>query len=241
MEKIEQFMNLKNIKIFQDEKKFKFNLDSILLANFVCTHYKRGKIIDLATGTLPIPLYLNFYLKQKIWAVELQKDICELGNKTIEINHLEDFIFLNQADIKNIKNDYELHSFDVVVCNPPYFNLFNSKKVSKEESKVLARHNLTLKIEDVLCAARFLLKNQGKLFLIYRTENIQPLLSLLHDYNLEPKVIRFIHSRVEEKSKLFLIEARLNGKSGCIIENPLIVYKNKMEYTEEILEIFGGV
>ena len=88
---------------------------------------------------------------------------------------------------------------------------------------------------------KFLLKNQGKLFLIYRTENIQPLLSLLHDYNLEPKVIRFIHSRVEEKSKLFLIEARLNGKIGCIIENPLIVYKNKMEYTEEILEIFGGV
>lgn len=239
MIKEEQFLNFNKLKIYQDDTCFKYNLDSILLADFVLNHYKKGKIIDLATGTIPIPLFLAYHLKKEITAVELQKNIYEIGCKTIKENHLEDFIHLIHEDINHLKQIYTLNSFDVVICNPPYFPLEEKRKISNEISKSVARHEVTLKLEDVIDISKYLLKNKGSLFLIYRTERITELLNLLRRNNLEPKIIRNIYSNVHSNSKLFLIEARLNGGKGCIIEKPLIIYSDSNKYSLEILKMFG--
>lgn len=239
MVKEEQFLNFDKLKIYQDDKMFKYNLDSILLADFVANHYKRGKIIDLATGNIPIPLFLSYRLKQKIIAVELQKEVYDLGSKTIKRNELEKEIKLIHEDIRNLKNIFPLNSFDVVVCNPPYFKVDENKKLSKSNSKALARHELTLCIQDIITISKYLLNNKGSLFLIYRTERIVELLSLLHVHNLEPKVIRVVYSNTNATAKLFLIEARLNGSKGCLLENPLIIYDGMNKYTEEIIKMFG--
>lgn len=239
MIKEEQFLNFDKLKIYQDDKMFKYNLDSILLADFVTKHYKRGKIIDLATGNIPIPLFLSYRLKQKITAVELQKEVFDLGIKTIKRNKLEESIKLIHEDIRNLKSIFPINSFDVVVCNPPYFKVEGNKKLSQYSNKALARHELTLCIQDIITISKYLLNNKGSLFLIYRTERIVELLSLLHDHNLEPKVIRVVYSNTNASAKLFLIEARLNGSKGCLIENPLIIYNNTGEYTKEIIKMFG--
>ena len=236
---LDNFIHSKKIKIYQKEDGFKYNMDSILLANFVASHYKRGNIIDLATGNIPIPLYLYYRLKKEITAVELQRDIYQLGRKTIEYNHLEPFIHLFCEDIRNVKKQFLTNSFSVVVCNPPYFSVKDNYKLAEERRKAIARHEVTLTIEDIVIQSKYLLNNQGSLFLIYRTERMIELFSLLHKNNLEPKVIRMIHSRKEKAAKLFLIEARLNAHAGCIIEKPLIVYENGNVYTKEIITMFG--
>lgn len=236
---LDKFLNLKGVKIYQESTGFKYNLDSILLADFVVHHYKKGKIIDFATGNIPIPLFLNYHLKQSITAVELQREIYDLGVQTIKHNHLEKSIQLLCADVKDLKNYFVQNSFTVVICNPPYFSLSDNYKIAKEEKKSLARHELSLKMEDIILQAKYLLNNKGSLFLIYRTERMIELLSLLHQNNIEPKVIRMIHARKEENAKLFLVEARLNAHPGCIIEKPLFIYENVNEYTKEIITIFG--
>ena len=239
MIKEEQFLNFDKLKIYQDDNMFKYNLDSILLADFVARHYKRGKIIDLATGNIPIPLFLSYRLKKEITAIELQQEVYELGCKTIKRNNLEEKIKLLHDDVRNLKHLFLQNSFDVVICNPPYFKIEENKKLAKSSNKALARHELTLCIQDIVTISKYLLNNKGSLFLIYRTERIVELLSLLHENNLEPKVIQVIYSKRTKNAKLFLIEARLHGSKGCLIEKPLIIYDDTNQYTTEIIRMFG--
>lgn len=239
MIQLEHFLNFNKFKIYQDSDRFKYTLDSILLADFVVKHYRKGKIIDLATGTIPIPLFLQTRLNQKVVAVELQKEICALATKTIQYNGLEDRIELIQGDVRQLKDQYAPDSFDVVICNPPYFSLEDRSLLSKRASKSIARHELTLTLEDIINVSRYLLKDKGKLFLIYRTERIVELLSKLSSNKLEPKTIQIIYSNRHKKSKLFLIEARLNGGKECTIDPPLIVYNDSGQYTKEIIDMLG--
>ena len=46
------------LKIYQDEEKFKFSLDSLLLSEFVDIKKSDRKLIDLCSGNAPLPLIL---------------------------------------------------------------------------------------------------------------------------------------------------------------------------------------
>ena len=63
-----------NLKIYQDENYFKFSLDSILLAEYIKLK-KNDKIIDLCTGNAPIPMILSTKYNNKIYGIELQKNV----------------------------------------------------------------------------------------------------------------------------------------------------------------------
>ena len=89
METINDLLNYNGLKIVQNTDWFKFSLDSVLLANFVNVN-KKTKIIDFCTGNVPIPLFLSHKTNQKIVAVELQKEIYDLANKSVKLNHLEE-------------------------------------------------------------------------------------------------------------------------------------------------------
>ena len=89
METINDLLNYNGLKIVQNTDWFKFSLDSVLLANFVNVN-KKTKIIDFCTGNAPSPLFLSHKTNQKIVAVELQKEIYDLANKSVKLNHLEE-------------------------------------------------------------------------------------------------------------------------------------------------------
>jgi len=64
-------------------------------------------------------------------------------------------------------------------------------------------------------------------------------LVLLRKYKIEPKEMRFVHSKQNEKPNLILIKAVKNAKEYLKIEKPLIIYNEDGSYTEEILEIYN--
>ena len=106
MEKLDDLVGYKNRKIYQNTDWFSFNLDSILLANFVTKNLKNKKILDIGTGTGVIPLILTINENVKIDAIEIQKNVYDMCKKTIEYNKLED-------RIKLINNDVEIYSKDI--------------------------------------------------------------------------------------------------------------------------------
>ena len=78
-------------------------MDSILLPNFVELTPNVKKIIDFCTGNAPIPMLMSFRTKARIFGVELQKDIYDLGMESILENKMDNQIELINGDVKKIK------------------------------------------------------------------------------------------------------------------------------------------
>ena len=232
-------LNYKNAYIFQDTEYFKMSLDSLLLSKFVTINLRDKKILDLATGNAPIPMLLTYRTKAKIYGVEIQKAMYNLGRISINENNMKDQISLINDDINNLANVFEPDTFDIITWNPPYFKTNNALFENDNKIKSMARHEKTLSLEDVFKISRYLLKNNGKLAMIHRSERFMEILFLMKKYNFEPKKIRFVYPNKEKDSDLVLIECTLNGKSGVKVMKPLYVYDKKNVYSKEVEDMFG--
>lgn len=229
MEKLNDLLGY-NIKIFQDDDFFKYNLDSILLAEFVELKSNKKNILDIGAGTGAISLVLSTKTNQNIDAIEIQKELSDLFTKTIKYNKLEDQISLYNEDIKESallnRNNY----YDIIVCNPPYFK---NGKFSSKLAKSIARHEKFLNINDIAKVSKKILNNNGSLYIVYNSERLIEALEILKSSNLIPKRLKFIHTNLSKSSTIFLLECVKNGNDGLKIEPPFILYNKDGEETDE--------
>lgn len=238
-EEIDDLVFYNNLKIVQNKNYFKFSLDSLLLSNFAKINLNTKKIMDLCTGNAPIPLILSQKTKSKIIGIEIQKEIYDLAIKSVEINNLHEQITLINDDAKNITNYFETDTFDLILCNPPYFKYQENSIINKNEKKSLARHEISLKLNDIFKISKKLLKNGGLLCIIHRTDRLIEIIDLMKQNNIEPKRIRFVYPKNGSESNLVLVEGSKNGKTGLKILSPFYVHSSNGEYTSEVLKMFG--
>lgn len=234
-----KLLNYSNAYIYQDTEYFKMSLDSLLLAKFVTINMRDKNIIDLATGNASIPMLLTYRTKAHICGVEIQEEVYNLANLSIKKNKMTQQISLINEDVNNITDYFKPDTFDVVTCNPPYFKTNNTLFENNNIIKASARHEKLLTLEDILRVSKYLLKNNGRLAMVHRTERLMEILFLMKKYNIEPKKIRFVYPNNAKNSDLVLIEGTLNGKSGLKIMNPLFVYVKKDVYSKEVKDMFG--
>ncbi len=236
---INDLVYFKNIKIVQDKDYFNFSLDSVLLPNFVEIPKKTKKILDMCTGNAPIPLILSTKTNAQIYAVELQKEVYSLAKETVKINKLDNQIELINDNVKNLKKIFNTETFDIITCNPPYFKKKDDSIINKNKVKSIARHEIEMELEDIMIMSKALLKNEGSLVLVHRTERLVEIIELMKKHNIEPKRMRLIYPKVNAESNLVLIDGRKNGKEGLKILPPLYIHKDDNSYTNEVLEMFG--
>lgn len=236
-----RLLNYDNMIIYQDDEWFKLSIDSVLLADFVTINTNIKKIIDFATGNAPIPMLVSFRTKAKIYGIEYQKCIYELGVESIIENNLSDKIVLMNDDVKNVNNLFKAESFDVVTCNPPYFKICNGSHLNNNDVKAIARHEVNLTLEDVIKNASYVLKNKGVFAMIHRTERLIEIIDVMKKYRLEPKRIQFIYPKADKNSDLFLIEGIKNGNSGLKMLSPVILHEDgNDDYTDKIKRLFSN-
>ena len=235
---INDLVYFNNIKIVQNKDYFNFSLDSILLPNFAPLTPNTKMILDLCTGNAPIPLVLSTMTNAKIIGVEIQKEIYDLANESININNIKNIELINK-DAKDIINDYETDTFDLITCNPPYFKHDNTSIINENDVKSIARHEISISLSDIMKISKKLLKNGGSLSIVHRTSRLIEIIDLMRKNNIEPKRIRFIYPKKDKESNLVLIDGRKNGKVGLKLLSPLIVHNEDGSYTEEVLKMFG--
>ncbi len=234
MEKINELFLHEEMKIYQKSEGFNFSLDSILLARFVGLKKNTKKILDIGTGNAPIPLILTKRTKATIVGVEIQKEVYELAQKTIEINKKEGQIKIMQGDINEIWQKFNNESLDTIVCNPPFFKQFEKTKKNIQITKSIARHEIKLTLERLFAIARKVLINGGNIALVHRPERLIEIIRLMKENNIEPKRIKLIYPKKKKNANILLIEGVKNGKAGLIIESPLIIHYENGNYTKEV-------
>lgn len=206
-------------KIVQKSDYFKFSLDSMLLANFVNINMSDSKLLDFCTGNCPIPIILSNSIKN-IVAFEVQKEIYELGDESLKLNNINNVKLIND-DIKNIGNYYEEGYFDIITCNPPYFKVIDSSRINDNSVKAIARHEILIKLEDIVSLAYKFLRDKGKLYIVYRPDRLMELLKLFDKYKFGVKKLQCCYNNSDSLSSMILIEAMKNGQDDLKILAPL--------------------
>ncbi len=231
-------LGCKNLKIIQNSDWFCFGMDAVLLANYADIK-KNSTVVDLGTGTgiIPILLYGKNDIK-KIYGIEIQPEVAEMAERSIELNDLSEKIEILNIDLKQAEQTLGNNLFDVVTSNPPYMPL-DSGFQNKLDNKTISRHEQKCSLRDVIETASRLLKHNGRFFLVHRPNRIVDILVLLREYKLEPKTIRFVHPKIGKSPNLVLIKSIKASKPDLKFEDPLYIYNEDGSYTDELLDIYG--
>ena len=242
MKRLDDILNY-NLKIYQDSDFFSFALDSIVLANYSNIKKNDNNIVDLCTGNGIVPIILNKRFNKNIDCIDIQEKLVELAKDSIKFNNMEDSINVFCGDINNYFYIKYNNYYDVVLCNPPYFNSVDIKNVQNlSYEKKIARHEILLNLNGLLGCVKKILKNDGTFYLVHRPDRLEEILSSLKSNNLVPKRLFFVHENINKEAILVFIESKLNGRDGLKVDKPLILYnldgKETLEYkrlNEEVL------
>lgn len=217
------------LKIYQYEDRFKFSLDSILLAEFVELKGNTKTIVDFCTGNAPVPLILSTKTKANIYGFELQKNIYDLAYDSVKENKLDNQIKIINDNLVNVSNYLSDECVDVVTCNPPYFKYDkNSSLINENEEKAIARHEIKMNLEELVKAAKYILKEKASLYLVHRCDRLEEIFDTLYKYGFKIKKLQFIYAGFEKEAIMVLIKATKNGKSGSLkVLPPIDILKCK--------------
>ena len=233
-------LQIKGYRIIQDPGRFCFGMDAVLLSGFV----KAGKgaiVVDLGTGTGIIPILLKAKTgASRIYGLELQPEVAEMAERSVELNGLSEHISIINGDIKEHRSCLSelIGKADVVTSNPPYMKKESGLK-NPGDSKSISRHELYCDLGDVCRAASDLLHENGHFYMVHRPLRLAEIITALREVRLEPKRIKFVHPYIDREANMVLIEAVKGGRPECRVEKPIIVYESKGVYTSEIYDIYG--
>jgi tRNA1Val (adenine37-N6)-methyltransferase len=217
---------------------YRFSIDAVLLAHFV--QCSRGlSVLDLGTGCgviLLILLYRYGNSLDRTVGIEIQPELAQRARENFLVNGCQERGLIIEGDFRQCPSLTPPESFDLVVCNPPFFALGSGRASSSAQAR-LARHQVHAGLEDVFTAAAYAVCNRGTVAIIYPAEKIGEAIILAKKQHLEMKRLRFVYSYPEknEKARLVLIEYCKNGGEGSKVASPLYIYKQKNgAFTEEM-------
>lgn len=224
-------LDIEDYVILQNTDDYAFSQDSVFLANTAKID-KNDKVLDLGCGS-GILATLALIKKHAALAVgiELQPDVADMARQSVKINRLDDKLTIVDGDVKDIKNLVKAESFDVVLCNPPYFQGEQSTK------KNLSRAESTAALADFVYAASYALRFGGDAWFVSKMDRLSPLICELSKRNLEPKEMTIVYPKLSAGADIVIIKGRKGGKVG-LLTHTLIVADENGNYTDAYKEMY---
>ena len=231
-------LQLNGLKLIQKQQGFRFGVDAVLLSHFANIKNKH-RVIDLCTGTGIVPfLAYGKYEPKEVVGLEIQEDMVEMANRSSILNDTTDVVKFVQGDLKDKALLDSLGKFDVLTVNPPY-KLNNAGIVNPNDKLAIARHEVMCTLEDVIIAARRLLKDNGRMFIVHRPERLADIFVLMRKHKIEPKRVRMVQPNTKKAPNIVLVEGQRDGGAFLKWEETLYVYDDNGNYSEEIDRIYG--
>ncbi|MGC8984343.1 MAG: tRNA1(Val) (adenine(37)-N6)-methyltransferase [Thermosulfidibacteraceae bacterium] len=230
-----------DLNVIQKKNGYRFSLDSLLLAGLADLRgFKR--VIDLGAGSGVLSLIIaKRFSGVRITAVEVQDEFVDMMRRSVILNGLDDRISAMKASFGELKNLFSSSVFDAVISNPPYWPSSFAKNKNMPNSEIIARYEVLTDIYEFVYVSSYLLKNRGKLFVIYPSQRLVTFVEALRRYGLEPKRLRFVHPCRHKKSEFVYVECVKGGKESVVVDPPLFVYSDSKKnlYSKEVAEIIG--
>ncbi len=220
------YFKFKRFTIKQDKSAMKVCTDSCIFGASI-TYENPNRILDIGTGTGLLALMLAQRLTAKIDAVELEKAAALQAKENVEASPWAKDINVSNCSIQEFVSTAS-HRYDLIVCNPPFFN---KHLVSKEKNRNLAIHNdNTLSNIDLLRCVKKLISPIGHFFVMLPPHEAKVFENLAIDFNLF--VANVIEVYDNENSKVLRLILKFQNKKTTKNLTCLNIKKNKVEYSE---------
>lgn len=230
---------LGGLKIIQARRGYRFSLDAVLLAHFPDLRHT-DTVIDLGTGSGIIPLLLAYRKPGlRITGIELQKGMAERARRSIRMNGMEGQITVECRDIRMIPASSPTGQAELITCNPPFWKE-EEGLLNRNPEAAVARHEIELRLMDIVKAAAHLLRPGGRLAMIHRAARRQEIEESFESGGFTFTRLRRVQSFAGEEAKLLLVEGALKAGTHAPEDPPLVVYQSPGRYSGEIGAIYAA-
>ena len=155
------FFHFQEFSIFSQEKGLKVNSDACLLGA-IAEAENPTHCLDIGTGTGVIALFLaQRYPNAMVTAIEIEEAVYLQAKENIEKSKFSNRIKTLHADA--LQYAYA-QTFDLIVCNPPYFKN-HLEKTDSEKNRAI--HNKKLDSLSLIKRIHEVLHPNGKFWMIY--------------------------------------------------------------------------
>ncbi|MBV8453123.1 MAG: methyltransferase [Deltaproteobacteria bacterium] len=218
------------LALVQPSAGYRFTIDSILLARFAHPR-RRARVLELGAGCGVVSLILAaLHHPAEAVAVELQPRLAAMIAHNAALNDV--VVRAICADLRRNISGLAPAVFDYVVANPPYRAAWRGRESPDAERRV-ARGGSGAALPEFITAAARYTNHGGKVAMVFTASRTAELVAEMKQRSLEPKRIRFVHSRPGAAATMILLEARKGGGIEAVIEPPLFIYSSPGVYTDE--------
>ncbi len=212
--------------IQQSKDVFRVGTDGVLLGA-MCNVKNAKKILEIGTGTGLISLMLaQRNVSAKILAIDINENAVKLASENFRNSIFNENLKVELKDFKNFETN---ENFDLVVCNPPFFEENASAK------DVLARQQVELNFRNLVEKSTEIITKKGILSIILPSEAATDVKSLAEEFNLY--LVREINIYGIEGGNL-----KRNILEFSLAQKPLeisdfVIEKSPREYSDQYLNL----
>ncbi len=223
-----QQFQFKKFKLSQERCAMKIGTDGVLLGAWTSLNNQPSSILDIGAGTGLIALMLaQRSIATLIDAVEIDSDAYEQCVENFENSPWNDRLFCYHAAFNEFVTETE-DSYDLIVCNPPYFEeVHNLGNASRKK----ARQARYLPLSSLLHGVSSLLAPRGEFALILPFDKENSFIEKAKSYGLFLQRITRVRGNKNAPIKRSLIH--LSKKKVGIIERDLVLETSRKQYTQE--------
>lgn len=216
---------------------YRFSVDSVLLASF-CESLAGKVAVDLGTGCGIVSMLLAVQRPGiKIYGLEIQLNLAKIARKNIRSNNLAPQIDIICGDMRSLHMFFKSGFADIVISNPP-FGKAGAVRLNPDSEKAIARHELKGSLKSVAKAARYLLKQDGYLAIIYTAKRAKEVFKIMDEEGLNIEKIIPVYAYPGNPAKLIFCLAKNGGAAGIEIAEPFYICDSPGVYSDEMLMVY---
>ncbi len=220
--------NFKQFCIEGGESGMPVSTDGVMLGAWIQSP-NDAKILDIGTGTGLLALMCaQRFTEAEITAVDIELTAVAAAQKNMAQSPWSDRVSVHHTDILHFT---PTHSFQRIICNPPYFN---SGEQSKHSQRATARHTDTLGHNALLQRCYHLLDDEGRAsFVLPITEGEQFIeLALNQGWYLS----RICRVQPSEKKPVHRLLFELS-KRPCDLQTSHLIIRSNDGYSDDFIQL----
>ena len=217
---------------YTDDPTFKITTDSVLLANFAGGNIF-ARCMDLGCGGGLLSVLLHSGCPEAVFdSADIREDAVRVCRENYAANNIHGQV--SCVDIRMYRDPEAAGSYDLVVCNPPYFY---GSKPSPDPARAAARGG-SLSPAQFSGAASYLLKRGGEFCLVHKPEHLADIFAAFRLADIEPKRLQMVCHKADSAPSLALVSGHRGGKPGLTVLPSLVLCNADGSPTDEIRSIY---